>query len=175
MAGKKPNARAHSFGRVVNEAAAIGVVPMAHGAMPASAHWRRLSLAPDPAPQRQPDLNETHPPGPSVSSQPHRVVMRVELNVPSPGTPRNHARLALRKTPRETQTDYASELRGGARLFANGWRFDSQLSDHFSPSGFEMRNIRPRSGWIGLERARSARSSPPVTVRRTVTSASTLN
>jgi hypothetical protein len=97
VAGKKPNARAHSFGRVVNEAAAIGVVPMAHGAMPASAHWRRLSLAPDPAPQRQPDLNETHPPGPSVSSQPHRVVLRVELNVPSPGTPRNHARLALRK------------------------------------------------------------------------------
>jgi len=32
---------------------------MAHGAVPAAAHRRRLGLAADHAPQRRPDLNET--------------------------------------------------------------------------------------------------------------------
>ncbi len=57
---EEPRAPTQVFGHVVDQAAAVGVVPMAHRAVPTPAHWRRFGLpTAHRVPQCRPDVNGT--------------------------------------------------------------------------------------------------------------------
>jgi len=64
---KEPRATTQVIGHVVDQAATVGVVPMAHRAVPTPAHWRRFGLPTAHAvPQCRPDVNGT--PGTTLSA-----------------------------------------------------------------------------------------------------------